>query len=588
MRQHTHTPIHRANRNGTSRLPTLLVTLLLTAAPGASRAAPDIRVPDSGTAMREAQQARPVVPPSRNETGLTPGQAVPTPPPANAGGAVVFVREFQLENADYLPEAEIQNVLAPYKGRELTLAQLEEAAAAVTKLYRERGYPAARAFLPRQKAEGGSITLRVLVGKYGASGLENKSLVQNWLLDKTINDIIEPGQPVRRADLERTVLLIGDLPGAALPKLNMGAGQEAGTTDFFVQVPEGKRVGGFLISDNQGSRYTGRWRLGGGVDVNSPLGVGDKLSLFGLKTEGGGLSNGAINYSFPLAANGLRLNLGYSHVAYKLGDDYRYLDADGWADTYEGTFSYPVIRSSAQNLYASLNLARKKMHDSYGEFREFEDYGLMRKSSTLAKLGLRYELWNNLAGHPVFTQINGSFTHGKLSLHAGEQRDHDQAGAERRGAFSYANLGIQTQIGLADKWNLSLGASGQKAFGRNLDGSEQLNIAGANGVKAYREAVSGSNAWLLNAELRYALPAPKDGLKHSVAAFADHGGWRYAKHSGRFDPKKDTLSDVGLAYYLNFGGFSAKVQLTHALGSYPEELKKEDRTRLLALFVMSF
>jgi hypothetical protein len=71
-----------------------------------------------------------------------------------------------------------------------------------------------------------------------------------------------------------------------------------------------------------------------------------------------------------------------------------------------------------------------------------------------------------------------------------------------------------------------------------------------------------------------------NALVENKQAIIVDGGYALKRH--------DTLSDVGLGYYLTYGSLSAKVQLTHALGGYPSELKKESRTRLMAQFVVSF
>ena len=559
-----------------------LLFCVLHALPEPSRAAP----PDSGSIMKEVESVRPVAPPQRQDPNLE--QLGETPDQAAPGDETILVNDFRLESAEsdesnesacLVDEAEIQAVLAPYKGRQLTLPQLEEAVDKVTALYRARGYMVARAFLPKQKAEGGTITIKIVVGTYGPSSLENSAHVRDGLIAKTLQNTLKPGKPVRRADLERAVLLTSDMPGADMPKLSIAPGSEPGTSEFFMSVPPEKRVSGFVMADNMGSRYTGRWRFGAGAEANSLAGIADKLSVFGLTSENGKLANVALNYALPLAPNGLRLNLGLSHVSYELGDSYRDLDATGWADTYEGTFSYPVIRSANQNLTVSLNLAHKRMRDEIDVFNT-----KWNKHSNVGKLGLRYEKW--WPGNNIYTAFTGSLTHGNLSIDSDDARSLNKAGADTHGSFTYANLGVLANIPLAQKWSLSLSASGQHAFDKNLDSSEQFNITGSNGVKAYRETVSGDSGYLLNAEARYPLPSIGK-LNHAVGPFVDHGAWRYA-HGGYAQKSSDTLTDIGLGYYMRYRFFSGRLQLTHAVGEYPSELKKESRTRLMALCMVSF
>jgi hemolysin activation/secretion protein len=99
-----------------------------------------------------------------------------------------------------------------------------------------------------------------------------------------------------------------------------------------------------------------------------------------------------------LSPNGLRLALGYSHVYYELGQEFKDLDASGSADIFQGTFTYPLLRSSTQNLFLSLNLAHKAMGNKYAAFEV-----LKNTESTVGKLGLVYEVWTTLFGRPLFT-----------------------------------------------------------------------------------------------------------------------------------------------------------------------------------------
>mgnify|MGYP001237769011 CR=1 FL=1 len=562
-------------------LPSLLAGVVLfalalcPARPGTARAA---TLPNIGSSMQEVQSARPTPGPQEEQPDIVKGNGQAAPGDQN--GPTIFVREFKLEEAPYLAEAEIQKVLEPFRNRNLTMAQLQEATRAVTDLYRRKGYTVAQAYLPKQSVAEGVVIIRVVVGTYAKPTSENQSLVRDWLIQKNLADNLQEGQPVRRTDLERAALTIADMPGAAMPTINIGPGQTPGTTEVFTQVPKGKRFGGYLMSDDMGSRYTGRFRFGAGVDVNSPFGIADKLSVFGLLTQNTGLYNVGANYSFPLTPNGLRFTVGYAHTAYELGESFKDLDAHGTADVFQGSFSYPLIRSGKQNLYLSLDIAHKDMQDRY----DAVDY-VKRDYSTLAKLGLAHEMWSTLWGKPVYTRIAGSVTGGNLHFPSAEEREEDDS-RDTDGWFWYGNVEFLTNIALTNKWSFAVSGSGQKAFGKNLDSSEQFIVTGLRGVKAYRETVSGDNGFLLNSELKYKLPSILK-WEHALGGFVDYGGWSYEKRPFP-DPHLGDMADVGLGYYVNYGLFSGKVQLAQGLGDYPAGLKKESQTIVCAAVMLSF
>jgi len=562
------------SRSRTARCSVMLALLLaLSLCPVGSRTADAATVPNSGSAMQEAQSARPVAPPEKESPDIVKKNGQTSPGDQN--GPTIFVREFKLENVEFIPEAEIQKVLEPFRNRNLTMAQLEEATQAVTALYQKKGYVVAKAYMPKQSITDGVIVIRILVGAYAPSSSENNSLVRDWFINKSLKSNLQEGQPVRRSDLERAVLVISDMPGTGMPTINIGPGQTPGTTEVFTQVPKGKRFGGYLMSDDMGSRYTGRLRFGAGVDVNAPFGIADKLSVYGLTTGTTGLVNYGVDYGFPLTPNGLRLTLGYSHVYYELGDAFKDLDASGTADTFQGTFSYPLIRSSAQNLFLSLNVAHKAMGNDYAAFDEKQN-----TESTLSKLGVVHEAWTTLWGKPVYTRLGGYVTGGELYVMAGDDS------RDTQGWFTYGSLEFLSSISLTDHWSLSVSGNGQKSFGKNLDSSEQIIVTGLRGVKAYRETVSGDNGYTVNTELKYKLPTIRK-WEHALGGFVDYGEWSYEK-SPFPDPHSGDMADIGLGYYVNFGLFSGKVQLAQGLGDYPSGLKKEPQTVVCTTLMLSF
>lgn len=537
----------------------------------------------AGDALRQAQPVRPETQP-------------PSPPPAPRiveppalplslpEGQTLQVNEFRFEGIEEVPEAELQALVAPYKGQALGMARIAEAAERVTALLRSRGWLVARAYVPRQDASAGTLLIRVQAGRYGRFTLKNRSLVRDGLLERVVAPL-EAGQgPVNRADLQRAMLAIADLPGAQLPQLAISAGQAPGSADFLLDVPAGPRWGGWLAADNLGSAYTGKNRLSGGLELNSPLGLADKLTLNGMAAKGGGLENGRLAYGAPLAANGLRGELAASKTTYQLGGEYAELDAKGSARALEGSLSYPLLRSQERNLHLGLGLASRHLRDDIGA-----DSSSIRKKATAGSVGLRFEDWGGLRGLPGYSTASGSLVVGKLGFDDPAQEATNRAGANTAGSYAYLKLSVATQLELAPRWSLRAGLGLQKALDRNLDPSEQMNIAGPDGVRAYRETVGGDNGYLLSAQLRYALPVPgqADGFTHSLGVFADLGRV-LLQHGGYSAVTGTRLADAGLGYQAQHQSLFGSLQVARSVGALPVNVKDDSRTRVLLQVGMGF
>lgn len=566
-------------------LPTLIAMAAHLACAGAwaQTAAPSPPVPfGAGDALRQAQPLRP-------ETRPAPPAAPrivepPAPPLSLAEGQTLAVREFRFEGTEEVPEAELQALVAPYRGQTLSMARINEVAAQVTALYRSRGWLVARAYVPRQDASAGTLLIRVQVGRYGRFTLRNASLVGDRLLEGVAASLAAGQAAVSRAALERAMLTISDMPGAQLPRLTVGAGQAPGSADFLLDVPAGPRWGGWLVADNLGSAYTGKNRLSGGVELNSPLGQADKLTLSGMAAEGGRLDNGRLAYAAALAANGLRGELAWSKTTYELGGAYADLAAQGSARSLEAALSYPLLRSRERNLHLGLGLAARRLRDDIGA-----ESSSVRKRSTAGTLGLRHEDWRGLAGLPGQTTASGALVIGQLDFDDPAQEALNRGGANTAGRYAYLKLAATAQLELAPAWSLRAGASVQKSLDRNLDPSEQMNIAGPEGVRAYRETVSGDNGYLLSAQLRCALPAAglAEGFSHALGVFGDLGRV-YLQHGGYSSAAGARLSDVGLGYHLQHRSLSGSLQVAHAVGAQPDSARDHGRTRVLLQAGLSF
>jgi hemolysin activation/secretion protein len=365
----------------------------------------------------------------------------------------------------------------------------------VTHLYREQGYPFARAYLPVQKIESGVVQINVIEGRYGevtsiGEG-KLKAQAQPFLSD------LKPGEIIEATSLERTVLVLGDQPGVALaPVIKPGA--EVGTGDLEARVAYGERVAGKLSFDNLGNRYTGSIRALAAFSVNSPLMLGDQFKAGGMVTNES-LWFGQLAYSLPLGSSGLRGEIGYAHTDYELGKEFESLEASGTAKIASVSVSYPLIRSRQRNLVLSAQYQHKKLKDEYGGTNVVNE-----KSSEVSPLTMQFDLLDQWGGGAVSYGAL-TWTLGELSLESASLRSQDRATAKTEGGFQKLNLDIARLQRLTGRLTLFGRLSAQLAD-ENLDSSEKFNLGGANGVRAYPQGEGmGDRGVFGQLELRYSL-----------------------------------------------------------------------------------
>lgn len=563
---------HRVRIGRCSTFTTLLVgSLLATTAQSQSTTSPTPPNYDIGNALQQVRP-QPVQPPQAPQV---PSMEVLEPPLSLPGGQTLTVQAFRfegLEGADRVSEAELQAVVAADRGRALTMADIEALASRVSAVLRAHGYLLARAYVPRQDARQGTLTLRVLIGRVAQVQITNHSRVA----DPELNAFFEPlgNDWVSRTPLERTMLLVGELPGASMPRLTVAPGEAPGTSDLQVDVGSGPWASGYLLADNLGSRYTGRHRVTAHVDVLSPLGIGDRLAAHAMSSQGGGLINGRLGYSLALGGSGLRGELAFAKTTYELGSTYADLDATGSARSVEVSVTYPWIRQRNQSLNLNVGFVSRELNDHIGA-----DDSFLPKTSQSGNVALSWDRWG-MSGAPfAHLQVVGNLTAGHLSINDSSQATQNRAGANTIGDWAHLNLGAFVDTPLGKSWGLMVNATLQQTLGnRNLDTSEQMTVSGPSAVKVYRETISGDDGYALGAELRYALPTWA-GWKHSVSTFADTARVRY--ENGDYVTTNGTrVSDWGLGYSARLQGALLRMQWAHAIGDLPPSTA-DGRDRIL-------
>lgn len=471
----------------------------------------------------------------------------------------LFVRSFEVDGPNLVGAGEVREILAPYENRKLTLGEIYEAADKITTLYRVRGYLVAKAYVPAQDARGGVLRIKLVPGQFGALAIDNKSLVRTDYLQGVIDQALGGSPIIHKDELERAMLLMSDLPGAGMPRVAIGPGRQPETSDFVFGVPEGRRFDGYLLGDNFGSPFTGRDRLSAGLNVNSPLDYGDRLSLFGIVSENTGLLNGRAGYSLPLGYDGLRGEVAAFRTTYVLSGVYKTLDATGNADAISATVTYPMRRQWDDSIYIAGNFAHMSLND------KTLNVSFAERTIDLGTAAITRNTIGTLIGLPLTTSTTFSFTAGYVNFPDPVQAARNVATIDTVGNYAKINLSFNAIFALSEALSLSTSFRGQKSLSGNLDSSQQMSLTGYWGVRSYNEGLAGDSGYLVTPELKYALPDIY-GYRHAIGVFTDVGAVWLENGAYTTTQKSYTqLNDVGLGYYGTYEYSPARFLLLKAM-----------------------
>ncbi|MDX4064936.1 ShlB/FhaC/HecB family hemolysin secretion/activation protein [Aliarcobacter skirrowii] len=492
----------------------------------------------------------------------------------------VKIERFLISGATHMSNEELKQIVAPYEKQDLSFNQIQEITTLITKIYRQKGYFVARAYIPEQNiyTQNGVLKINIIEGNYGEFKLENKSLVKDSILQSNLDDIKDK-DIVSTNTLERAMLIINDTPGAVVTKADVRPGKEVGTSDFLIGTEVTNRINGYLIGDNYGSQYTGKHRIMTAVDINSPFNIGDKISAFGFTSEKEGLLSGKLAYEFPIHANGTRGEISYSKTTYELGSSYKELDAVGQSDSLTGRVTYPILKTRVENLDSYVEVSYNKMKD---EIQSVDSK--VKKDSYTATTGLDYTKDSLVFNKNSQTRAGVSITFGRLSFNDKDDKESDKNGANTQGQFSKINIELGKDLDIFDslKWSNSLQM--QYALGnKNLDGSQDLSVGGINGVKFYQDGEeSAENGYIYNTEFIYTLPIIA-GIDNKISIFYDIGRVYMSKNITQ--EKSRTLQDIGLGYKVSYKNFFANSYLAYNIGN---EVTSQDNYNSRAMFQVGY
>lgn len=486
------------------------------------------------------------------------GAADAASPDAKAAGPTLKVVQFKITGNKSVDSETLHQLVAQDEGKMLAISELERVVARITFYYRSQGYFMARAYLPAQEIRKGVVTIGVVEGEYGKFILENKSLVD----DSVIQDIlgqVHPGDPITAESLEKRLAAVNDLPGAVVSSTSATKGQTAGSSDFVISTAPTPRIVGSFSANNYGSIYTGKNIMLLNADVNSPTGAGDKISTQTMMTTNRNLQNYRLAYSRPLTPNGLRGEVAASKTNYQLAGPFKALDAMGEAQSLEATLTYPIMRDQGNTLDGSLQLVNRQLED---QIRSTST--ITPKEANALTATLTASQMDALFGFPGKTIFSGGATIGSLDIKEAGAASSDAAGAKTEGRYGKVNFTATRVTFLELNWRLTTALKMQRAlFSKNLDGSEDMSISGISGVKAYPPGeFSAENAYIFNAEIQYTLPVPEPFSLRS-GLFFDTGHASMERPIGT-SPRR-TLSDVGVGLYGNYDVYFFTLQLAHSL-----------------------
>ena len=530
-------------RSSTFARALLVAAALAFAAPAAAQDRTDQA--DPGVASEELQsQERPA--PANGEASLP---AAPQRPAQAQAGPPIVVGAILVEGASELPTAAFAPAIQPYLGRPLGQEELRALVGDVAEVARRAGFGLATAWIPRQNVVAGMLRVAIDEGRLDAVEVEGQARAA---VEPRLAPLVT-GRPLRTAELERALLLAGDLPGVSLaqPRVVRRQGRNV------LLVATGfDQVRGRAGLDNSGTSSVGPVRARVSADLNGLIARGDRLSIGAVVTplQPREFQYVQAGYTLPVGREGTEVSLrGYlGHSEAEIGANRRELE--GVSTELEAAVSHPLLRSRKASLWGSLTATQR---DSWLD----RDGVRLRDDRIVSATASLYGVVRLAGGR---TRVRLSFVQGLDLLNATRRGDALASRSDAGGAFSALSFWAQFERPLGDGFSMELRGEGQLAS-RPLLSSEEIGLGGRQFLRAwdYRE-MSGDEGAAGSVELRYdiasGLPDPLRRLQ--LYLYADAG--RVINLAGGFGGGSLASAGGGARAWLD-DGFEAGVELAFPL-----------------------
>lgn len=198
-----------------------------------------------------------------------------------------------------LPDEEFADLFGTYVGRPVTFSELQDLAYAIEEMHVSRGYPLVIAYFPEQEIEDGVIDLAVIVGRYGAIKIENRSRLRGHVAQRALQGIL-PGDPVYAPTLDDRVERLGSLPGVAAWSA-FAVGQRAGETDLEIHIKDTKVWDGSASVSATGSPFGETLSANLSATASNRFGLGEQLTG-SISTDRRSTASGRVAFDLPVGA----------------------------------------------------------------------------------------------------------------------------------------------------------------------------------------------------------------------------------------------------------------------------------------------
>jgi hemolysin activation/secretion protein len=518
------------------------------------------QVPGPADPGRVEDRFKPPPTPQSAPPITVPGPEVVVPPDQasltrfNLAGVVV-------EGATVYQPADFEPLYRSMLGKEVSLLDIYNLRDAITAKYRADGYILSQAIIPPQEITGGIVRIQIVEGYIGDVKIEGEVRDRRGLIPQIARRVMD-SRPLRLADLERSVLLISDLPGIEVNTVLRPSPDKPGAADLIVIVKR-QALGGSFTADNRGSVAIGPEQFSLGLEANSILGLNEQTAVqFATAAQTDELRYVFVRHDEILNADGVRLSLTGSVSRSRPGGALAPLDPLGRGETWGVRISAPFIRSRSETLIVGVELSYLNSSTDLLGVRFSED------RVRFIAIDASYDFADTALGdaRPAVTLIRSEFSHGLDILDSTQTGSPGLSRANGVSDFTKLNFEAFRVQSITPRVSLAISAAGQISSDALLS-SQQFGLGGARFGRGYEPSeLTGDQGASLGLEARYSPPSRWRIVTSPQFYSFYETGMVWLKSPLIGEPGRQSLASAGVGFRFSIGRkFTAEFELAKPL-----------------------
>ena len=399
---------------------------------------------------------------------------------------------FQIDHIQFtgntvIASEEIQKIVSPFQGKQMTLAEVKQIALSITQLYQSKGYITCRAYLPPQKMSDKLLKIQIFEGKLGAVQVQGNRYFSTQQIKKYVAKLI--GKVLQYSELAKNIQRNNLHPDHEVRAVIV-PGKSVGTSDLILDVKDRLplHIGGEI--NNFGTKLTGKERYSVSLRNTNLLGVDD---IFAARAQfGEEVFAIGTQYAVPVGEYDTRVGATFNYTDVSIGGPFKILDLGGTALSYSAFLNQPVLDNGWLGLTWTNSFESKSIKNTI--------LGIISSKDELrmVKTGLNVDETDKYGR----TFITNDLTFGTSWFRASDKHDPLLSRADAGAGFFKYSASVNRINPIKDSTYFLIKGAGQISPDR-LVSAEQFDMDGAYGVRGYPQSdYLGDNGINATAELR--------------------------------------------------------------------------------------